>query len=233
MVELAQTYIHLSKVPRSLGTDEKFADLIQALALNIAPRYYGPECLLELELEEGSIKARLAVLGALYLAIGEYGDFRSGLDQLIRDARAFSQHVIADTIAAAGVPEDDVIRLERRLGLPGQIRRALERLETNDHTDDEVRELVLRLLTDVADAHDRRLIFRAFGVPEVPNDKDQRQSDVDNRHPLILQDDRRRRIYRRIPMKAQSSLPPPLRVPSWRFDSLHTDNVVKRLKQPN
>ena len=40
----------------------------------------------EINLVDGSLKAYILVLGTLYIAIGQYGSFRSGLEYLKQDA---------------------------------------------------------------------------------------------------------------------------------------------------
>src|SRR5688500_14963078 len=48
-----------------------------------------------IEYDKGSTKSRIVIWGtAIYLAIGNYGDFRSGLREIISDIKSFSSYVI-------------------------------------------------------------------------------------------------------------------------------------------
>ena len=78
--------------------------------------------------EDGSIRLWLAVVGSLYIGIGGYGSFRSGIDYAVKDARTFSERVLQD-VRNSGVPESEIRRFERRLGVPGKIRRMFGRFD--------------------------------------------------------------------------------------------------------
>lgn len=57
--------------------------------------------------EKGSLKIKLAILGAIYIGIGQYGSFRSGIDHLINDAK-FLKELVTSAIIRNGVNESGV-----------------------------------------------------------------------------------------------------------------------------
>lgn len=96
-------------------------------------------------LEEGSLKANLVILGAIYIAIGQYGSFRSGVDYLIKDAKAMKD-LITSEIVRNGLNESDIIEVKRRHCDPDRIRRvllAIDRVESklNLSKDDRKKEI--------------------------------------------------------------------------------------------
>jgi len=75
-------------------------------------------------LEEGSLKANLIILGAIYIGIGQYGSFRSGIDYIIKDAKAMKDLVTSE-IVRNGLNESDIIEVKRLYCDPDRIRRVL------------------------------------------------------------------------------------------------------------
>lgn len=83
-------------------------------------------------LEDGSLKVRLAIVGAIYIAIGQYGSFRSGVDYLIKDAKAVKE-LVQSEIVRNGLSESKIIGSKRMHCDPDRIRRvllAIDRLES-------------------------------------------------------------------------------------------------------
>lgn len=135
MTKLAETYFRLDiRLPaedleKLRGYLEKRASVYYAEGLfNQSPEF-------AVYVEDGSVRGWLVVAGALYLGIGQYGSFRAGLDYVVHDARTFSERVLEE-IRGAGLSDSEIGRLERRLGVPGQLRRLfrrLDRLEKHGH----------------------------------------------------------------------------------------------------
>jgi len=83
-------------------------------------------------LEDGSLKVRLAIVGAIYIGIGQYGSFRSGIDYLINDAKSLKE-IVTSEIVRNGINESDIIDSKRMHCDPDRIRRvllAIDRLES-------------------------------------------------------------------------------------------------------
>ncbi|MFT0138966.1 hypothetical protein ACEK07_22750 [Alcanivoracaceae bacterium MT1] len=123
MSKLSETYIHLD-----LNLDESGKSKLKEYLSNKAPLYaegiYSQELEFAVYIEDGSLKVWLATAGIIYAGVAGYGSFRSGIDYLIKDARAISERVFED-VRQSGVPQDRVISFQRRLGVPGQIKRVL------------------------------------------------------------------------------------------------------------
>ncbi len=84
-------------------------------------------------LEDGSLKVTLAVIGALYIGIGQYGSFRSGIDYMIKDAKSLKELVTSE-IVKNGMNEADIIESKKCHCDPDKIRRvliAIDRIESN------------------------------------------------------------------------------------------------------
>jgi hypothetical protein len=130
--KLAETYLHLD-----INLDEKDKSQLKDYLLSKAPTYSQGIFKQELEfavyVEDGSLKIWLAAAGMLYAGIAGYGSFRSGIDYLVKDAREVSERLFED-VKQAGVSQDQVVNFQRRLGVPGQIKRVLRdirKLEKN------------------------------------------------------------------------------------------------------
>lgn len=147
MSALAVTYIHL-KFDLSGDEREEAAEYLRYISRRFASLVYRQDVDVRVEVYPGSIKSWIVVGGSIYLAIGQYGSFRSGVDQIIDDAKAIKEYLVT-TLVKDGVPEDKVGEVKRRHCLPDKIRylflrvdRFEERLHEMDRNDAE-RELNL------------------------------------------------------------------------------------------
>lgn len=123
MSKLSETYLHLD-----IKIDESGKSKLKNYLSSKAPLYaegiYKQELEFAVYVEDGSLKVWIATAGIIYASVAGYGSFRSGIDYLVKDARAISERVFEDVIKA-GVPQDRVVNFQRRLGVPGQIKRVL------------------------------------------------------------------------------------------------------------
>lgn len=137
MIKIAETYIHLD-----LDRDDDFlSSFLEAARAYLYHRgkefareaFHDPfarELIVTARTQDGSFKAWVtAATAALYFGISNYGNFRTGIDYIVTDARKFSEYIISDFRGETHVPDDKVIRLERRLGVPGQIKRLFKRID--------------------------------------------------------------------------------------------------------
>ncbi len=103
-------------------------------------------------LEEGSLKATLLVLGTLYIAIGEYGSFRSGIDYMINDAKSLKD-LVSSKIVKNGLNEANIMESKRIQCDPDKIRKVLlsiERLESKKNsTPEEIEKDISKIKTSV------------------------------------------------------------------------------------
>lgn len=103
-------------------------------------------------LEEGSLKATLFVLGTLYIAIGEYGSFRSGIDYMINDTKSLKD-LVSSKIVKNGLNEADIMESKRIQCDPDKIRKVLlsiERLESKKNlAPEEIEKDISKIKTSV------------------------------------------------------------------------------------
>ena len=136
MAQLAQAYIHLKPYSAS---DKKLRSLgryAKRLAQRKAAEIYGRGVVVEVELEEGSLKTRVTIIGSILLGtyggIADYKSFKDSVVEMCSDAKTFAADVCAPFTKKAGVPKEEVYRFERRLKTPGRLyslSKDLEKLE--------------------------------------------------------------------------------------------------------
>ncbi|MFA0812154.1 hypothetical protein [Microbulbifer epialgicus] len=131
MTKIAETYIHLD-INLDENSKSKLKDYLIAQAPKYAKGIYEQSLQFEAFVEDGSLKVWLTYAGIIYAGVSAYGSFRSGIDHLIKDARAVSEMVLED-LKDSGVPEPKIINFQRRLGVPGQIKRTLSEVKKLDN----------------------------------------------------------------------------------------------------
>lgn len=105
---------------------------LEELTSKYANLIYDQQTKIYVRLQEGSLKVTLAVVGALYIGIGQYGSFRSGIDYMIKDAKSLKSLVTSE-IVKNGMSEADIIESKKMHCDPDKIRRvllAIDRLES-------------------------------------------------------------------------------------------------------
>lgn len=128
MTILAETYIHLKIDPTEQFKIES-EEYLYGLARSVSFELFGRETEISIRFEDGSWKAWVAVAGALYIGIGNYGDFRSGVEYLVSDAKKFSEIIIGQFKQKEKLEPKVIYRTERRLGIPGKINRLFLRID--------------------------------------------------------------------------------------------------------
>ena len=92
MTKLAETYIHL-KIDATDDFQREVREYLYELSQGISYQIFGQETQIDISFEDGSWKTWIAVAGAIYIGIGQYGSFRSGIEFMVKDARKFSNVV--------------------------------------------------------------------------------------------------------------------------------------------
>lgn len=132
MAQLAQAYIHLKPYAAS---DQKLKTLgrtTKRLAVAAARRVCGGDVDIIVELEEGSLRTRITVIGAIigiYSTVANYSGFKQSVTELCDDAQKFAVDVCHPFVKKAEANEDQLYRFERRLKTPGKLKRLSRRLE--------------------------------------------------------------------------------------------------------
>ncbi|MDA9533148.1 hypothetical protein [Bradyrhizobium sp. CCBAU 25338] len=135
MAHLAQTYVHLRPYELNAETIQRLGAAIQESAEFAALEFYRGGVTIDVDLEEGSAKFWITVLGALEIAhmaygtIADYKGFKESIGEMVQDARSFGDFMIEATKQQSKATDKQVFRTERRLQTPGKIKRVTEKLE--------------------------------------------------------------------------------------------------------
>jgi hypothetical protein len=130
MTKIAETYFRLA-IRLDRRDRIELSSYLNDHAIEYAAGLFAQKPEFIIRIEEGTIKGWVTVAGVIAIAISQYGSFRSGLDYLIHDARAFSERV-RDDICGSGLTRNEIIRFERRLGVPGKLSRVMQRFDYLD-----------------------------------------------------------------------------------------------------
>jgi hypothetical protein len=90
---------------------------------------------ISIEYEKGSTKTKIVIWAtALYLGIGNYGDFRAGVREIVNDVKSFASYVIDRIDSDPAIDPESIINTQRRTGIPGRLEdvyKKIEHLEKN------------------------------------------------------------------------------------------------------
>ncbi|MEJ1380699.1 MAG: hypothetical protein RPT95_06990 [Candidatus Sedimenticola sp. (ex Thyasira tokunagai)] len=178
---ISETYIHIKDVPNGLSK-EKARRYLEQHARIWAEQNFKESVIVKVRVEEGSLKVWVFVGGlTLFNFVANYGSFRSGIDHLVTDARTFSNYVIEHFGEDEGIPEAAVLRVERRLGVPGKIQRFLKSLDKFNSPDidpnerhakvQKLREEFIEILELLENDQDRELFMQQVpdNISHIPN----------------------------------------------------------------
>ncbi len=87
---------------------------------------------ISIEYDKGSTKTRIIFWGTvvnIYLGIGNYGDFKSGVREIVNDVKSFSSYVIDHIEADPHISPNNILNTQRRTGMPGRINELYKRIE--------------------------------------------------------------------------------------------------------
>ena len=91
---------------------------------------YSNEIKISIEFDEGSTKAKIVAWGMIiYLGIGNYGSFRTGIEHIVSDARQVSEFVVSHLKNDQRISDNNIVRYERRTGIPGRINAVYRRID--------------------------------------------------------------------------------------------------------
>jgi len=119
---LCQAYIHIEPVPMD---EDELAVLKKELEAFINSRgkfFIYDEVGTSVEFKEGSLKVYASIVGAIYLAIGQYGSFRAGVDYLSSDVKRLSETIVSESLFLTKRRHDSIVRAEARIGVIGTLK---------------------------------------------------------------------------------------------------------------
>lgn len=126
---LCQAYLHID--PVKIG-DDRLESLRRELELYLSTRgrfFIYDEVDTSVEFKDGSLKVYAGIAGAIYIAIGQYGSFRSGVDYLASDTKRLAECIISETLFLSQSRHDNTVRVEARTGVVGSLKSVIDRLE--------------------------------------------------------------------------------------------------------
>jgi hypothetical protein len=130
---LCQAYIHVE--PTELDTKDQldeFKKHITGFARSRTDFYLHPNVSIEIDFEEGSLKARITVMGTIFLlmqGVSNYPEFRDGVSLIYNDSKRLAEYIVSEAQFFAGSKHQDVIRLEARTGVVGSLHKVILQLE--------------------------------------------------------------------------------------------------------
>lgn len=128
MTKIAEAYMRLD-IRLDRRDKIEFKQYLEKQAHIYAAELFHQDVTFVVHVEDGSVKAWVLVGGILFTnALVQYGSVRTGMDYAIRDARYFSENVLND-IKSSGVSPNEIGRFERRLGVPGRLKRIFNRID--------------------------------------------------------------------------------------------------------
>lgn len=136
MTEIAEAYFHLRRVELSPDELQRLGDQASALAALTANDLFPPETIIDVRLEEGSLKGWITAIGLLtvYGHIADYKGFKESVAEMVSDARAFSEAVSSKIFSQKELKGSVIYRQERRTKTPGRIKRVIQKREwLDDH----------------------------------------------------------------------------------------------------
>jgi hypothetical protein len=142
LAHLAQAYIHLRPYSAPETKIRSLDHYAERIAKEAAEDVYGGGVTVHIELEEGSLRARMTVVGTIlfgvYGGVANYKGFKDSVVELCQDAREFAVVVLAPFTKKAGVVPSEIYRFERRLKTPGKLYRIVKTIEKLERSVDEL-----------------------------------------------------------------------------------------------
>lgn len=132
--KISETYIKFNFEYSEINKLKIKEAILSQIKLTSIESLKDKEYRISIEFEKGSIKTRISVWAtALYIGIGQYGSFRSGIRDIISDTRLFSEEVISKIDSNANISQNDIIRTEKRSGLLGRIKEIYRRIDAYEN----------------------------------------------------------------------------------------------------
>lgn len=161
---------------------------------------------ISIEYDKGSTKTRIIVWGAvvnIYLGIGNYGDFKSGVREVISDVKSFSNYVIDHIDGDPNINPYNIVNTQRRTGMPGRMNELYKRIESlevniNSLSDNEIQaelEVIkgeVSNISEVLSQQERNSFLQSIDnnyKQNLPQPDDRKTTYLYNRYALKPEDD--------------------------------------------
>ena len=127
MAKLAEAYLHLKLALAPDNVDE-LGDQVMRDAVQAASGVYRFPVIVNVRLEEGSLKYWASVVGSLGAAIAAYPSVKAGAIELYKDAKLFGS-IVTDRMKLEAPATRIIYRVERRTQDAGRIYRLHKRID--------------------------------------------------------------------------------------------------------
>lgn len=137
---LSSFYFHIKK-DISKSEQEPFRKYLNENIHGVAKVLFRQDVEINIEIEEGSIKVWIKVLGFLCLGISHYGAFHAGVDQIIEDSKMIKS-VVIEFLIKDGTHKEDILESKKVNSVPEELRKLtlkIDRLEINYRKNDDER----------------------------------------------------------------------------------------------
>nr|WP_152029970.1 hypothetical protein [Pseudomonas sp. LPH1] len=127
MSRLAAIYL---KLDLDIPTHEQEPNRIylQDLVRRLSSEIYRQDVKAEVHFRQGSLEVWIMVAGSIYVAIGNYGSFRSGIKQIIEDTKSLKK-ILVSCLRKDGVAEAVILKQIQLPATPERVRRLLMRID--------------------------------------------------------------------------------------------------------
>lgn len=115
--------------------------------------------IITIEFDKGSTKAKVKLFGTIagvYMFIANYGSFRAGVREIIKDVKWVSEVTVNKIQDAPQIDNHHIIRFERRLGIPGRLNdiyKKVDSLEKNvaNESPNQIQSKAIEIKQEIAD----------------------------------------------------------------------------------
>lgn len=149
---LSQAYIHVEPTTVDIDSSNEFRNFKKHIESFVSSRtsfYLGDDVSIQIDFEEGSLIARITVIGTLVATgICNYPDFREGLKYLYQDSKRLAEYIVSEVQFNTGAKNQNVIRLEARTGVVGALNKIsiqIENIKNSSQYGQDVYELTRKL----------------------------------------------------------------------------------------
>ena len=130
---LCQAYIHV-ELPDNIGEAE--LETIKQHLIDFATSrgkfFVYPDVEVSVEFKNGSLKAYISIAGLIYIAIGQYGSFRSGVDFLHTDIKRLADSLVSESLFMTKSKYQNIVRTEARTGVIGSLKTMVDAMNDLD-----------------------------------------------------------------------------------------------------
>ena len=120
---LCQAYVHVD-LPEGMSPErlEELRVHLEDYATQRAKFFVYQDVVVDVVFRDGSLKAYITIAGAIYLAIGQYGSFRSGADCLYTDVKRLGDSIVAESLFVTRSKYNQIRWTEARVGVIGSLK---------------------------------------------------------------------------------------------------------------